>query len=84
MSPTTIAFPNAWRVSANGQPQDSLTHTAYCVFVSHSSTVQPSPIVIPIKWIWLPTGLIHGSVQAIHPGESQAENKDRDGDDQQK
>src|SRR4051794_27763787 len=42
MRPTTIAFPNACSVSANGQPQDSLTHTAYCVFVSHSSTVQPS------------------------------------------
>src|ERR1700704_403533 len=38
MSPTTTAIPNAWIVSANGQPHDSSTHIANGEFASHSST----------------------------------------------
>src|SRR5713226_7310399 len=36
--PTTVAVPKAWIVSASGQPQDSLTHSAYEVCSSQLST----------------------------------------------
>jgi hypothetical protein len=38
MSPTTVAIPSAWMVSASGQPHDSSTHIANGEFASHSST----------------------------------------------
>src|SRR5713101_2499280 len=84
MRPTTVAVPNAWIVSASGQPHDSLTHIAYGVCASHSSTFSlPDRYEVPIracrntgrnfKSAALAGTLVHGLVQVIRSDEGEAQ-----------
>src|SRR5262245_8910708 len=60
VSPTTVAVPKAWIVSASGQPHPSLTHSAYGVCSSQLSTAtlldryvcRPQP---PSRALWSTT-----------------------------
>src|SRR5437764_15199566 len=48
--PMTSAVPNAWTVSAIGQPHNSFrTQAENCVLSSHSSTAQSPSLIVSVK-----------------------------------